>query len=534
MEITSKTVAIIGCGVSGLAAVKCCLDEGLQPTCFERADDIGGLWYYRDNSEHQVMTTVYKSTITTSAKEGMCYSDFPFPKEWPNILRHSYVKKYCDMYADKFGLNEHIRFSTRVTRLAQAPDYETTGRWVVTTQPEGSAGSQETNQEFDAVMICTGMFNNPHIPDFPGLDVFQGKVIHSQAYRTPDEYKDKRVVVVGIGNSGGDAATDVSRLATQVYLSCRRGVWLTGGGGDYGYPFDLEVIRRYYWVPFKLKMMLLKKSIERRNKLAMASLQPSHGLLACEPQMSEQLPNCIMNGSVVIRAGPARFTKTGLEFEDGTFEDDIEAVIMATGYRFKISFEVDCPALEMKDDSVPLYKLVFPLGLKHNTLSFSGAMEVLGAVIPCVELQARWAARVFKGLAKLPSQLEMQAEVTMTDEMMKKSFLPPHRHVGAVAYGDSIATEIGARPNFLKLFFTHPVLTLRCLFGPHVPYVYRLTGPGKTEEAKKAINTVWERIVAPTMTRRVETKRPPSPLALKLICPSIIASVIAILIVQFW
>ena len=41
-----ETVAIVGCGASGLGAIKCCLDEGLKPTCFEKAGQIGGLWHY--------------------------------------------------------------------------------------------------------------------------------------------------------------------------------------------------------------------------------------------------------------------------------------------------------------------------------------------------------------------------------------------------------------------------------------------------------------------------------------------------------
>uniref|UniRef100_A0A8C5UAI1 Flavin-containing monooxygenase n=1 Tax=Malurus cyaneus samueli TaxID=2593467 RepID=A0A8C5UAI1_9PASS len=39
-------VAVVGAGVSGLAATKCCLDEGLEPTCFEQSQDIGGVWRY--------------------------------------------------------------------------------------------------------------------------------------------------------------------------------------------------------------------------------------------------------------------------------------------------------------------------------------------------------------------------------------------------------------------------------------------------------------------------------------------------------
>lgn len=43
----AKQVAVIGAGVSGLTSLKCCVDEGLEPTCFERTEDIGGLWRFK-------------------------------------------------------------------------------------------------------------------------------------------------------------------------------------------------------------------------------------------------------------------------------------------------------------------------------------------------------------------------------------------------------------------------------------------------------------------------------------------------------
>ncbi|XP_022089192.1 dimethylaniline monooxygenase [N-oxide-forming] 5-like [Acanthaster planci] len=508
MGESSKKVAIIGCGVTGLAAVKCCLDEGLQPTCFERSDGVGGLWYYCDDTERKLKASVYRSTVTNTSKEVTCYSDFPFPKEWPNFLHNSYVKKYCDMYADEFGLKKHIHFSTKVTCLAQAPDYQSNGRWVVTTQPEEvvSRDEEETSQEFDAVMICTGMFNNPYIPEFPGLDEFQGKIMHSHEYRRPEAFEGKRVVVVGIGNSAGDAAADVSRLASQVFLSARRGAWMMNRIVDYGIPWDLQVSRRYFWIPTKLYLTLFKKELRRRLGMLYNPLTPAHDLGACEMLISDDLPGCILNGAVIVKTNIARFTKKGVVFEDGTSEDDVDVVIMATGYKDTLPFQVDCEALEMPEGHVPLYKLLFPLGLKHSTLSVNGACRPFGGVMPCVELQARWAARVFKGLAELPSQTEMEAEVKAVDEAMKNAFLPSHRHVDPLAYCNSLASEIGVRPNFLKLFFSDPVLTLRCLFGPHVPYQFRLVGPGSKKEARKAINTVWERVLEPTKTRPVYPK----------------------------
>ncbi|XP_033634056.1 dimethylaniline monooxygenase [N-oxide-forming] 5-like [Asterias rubens] len=499
MSESCKTVAIIGAGVTGLTAIKCSLDEGLQPTCFERFDSIGGLWTYRDTDAEYQTASVYKTTVTNTSKETNAFSDFPFPKEWPNYMHHSYMNKYLNMYADEFGLEKCIRLSTSVTRLEQAPDYDISGRWVVTTKHKNE---METSQEFDAVMICTGMFNNPFTPDVPGMDEFQGKISHTNGYRTATEFEGKRGVVVGIGNSAGDAATETSRVASQVFLSARHGMWLSSRRGPKGYPIELAVVRRRFLRPLSMVMRSFEKSLEERYEMVQKPLKPAFGVLASELLLNEDIPGCILNGSVVIKGDLARFTKTGVEFVDGSREDNIDFVIFATGYRFDFPFKTDCPALQVLDQHVPLYKLVFPLGLKHSTLSVNGHIKPVGAVGPCSELQARWAARIFKGLAKLPSQSELAAEVKMADEEMAASFANHHRHVHPLLYMDNIATEIGARPNFLKMFFTDPEMSLRCVFGPAIPFHYRLVGPGKWAGAREAIATVWDRVLEPVKTRK--------------------------------
>lgn len=77
--------------------------------------------------------------------------------------------------------------------------------------------------EFDAVMVCTGHHAEKHIPEFPGLSNFKGKVLHSHDYRHPAGYENKRVVIIGIGNSGGDMAVELSRVASQVGIVILRG-----------------------------------------------------------------------------------------------------------------------------------------------------------------------------------------------------------------------------------------------------------------------------------------------------------------------
>ena len=109
-----RTVAVIGGGASGLAAVKCCLDEGLEPVCYEMSPYIGGLWHYTETvGERQAC--VIRSTVANISKEMMCYSDFPPAKEFPIYMHHSEVLKYLENYADHFKLRDHIHLETEVS-----------------------------------------------------------------------------------------------------------------------------------------------------------------------------------------------------------------------------------------------------------------------------------------------------------------------------------------------------------------------------------------------------------------------------------
>ncbi|CAJ0958392.1 unnamed protein product [Ranitomeya imitator] len=104
-----KTVAVIGAGASGLAAIKCCLDEGLKPICFEKSEDIGGVWRYKFNAEDD-RASIYKSVIINTSKEIMCFSDYPIPEDFPNYMHNSKIMEYFKMYAEKFNLLNHIQF----------------------------------------------------------------------------------------------------------------------------------------------------------------------------------------------------------------------------------------------------------------------------------------------------------------------------------------------------------------------------------------------------------------------------------------
>lgn len=188
-----KRVAIIGAGCSGLAAIKCCLDEGIEPVCFERENDIGGLWNYCDNPKIG-KGSVYRSCVINTSKEMMAFSDFPPPAEFPTFMPHKYVLKYFRLYAENFGLLKYIKFKTSVSEVVPSGDYQATGRWRVTSSCED--GDPET-QTFDGVLICTGHHTYPYLPKFQGLENFTGKSMHSHSYRDNRELDGKRVLVVG-------------------------------------------------------------------------------------------------------------------------------------------------------------------------------------------------------------------------------------------------------------------------------------------------------------------------------------------------
>lgn len=189
-----KSVAIIGAGCSGLAAIKSCLDEGLEPICFEKEDDIGGLWNYTETVKNG-KGSVYKSCVINTSKEMMAFSDFPPPRDFPTFLPHKFVLKYFRLYAENFGLLKYINFNTSVESVTKNSDFDKTGRWVISTRDLKSGLS--VSRVVDGILICTGHHTYPHKPVFDGEGKFQGIKMHSHAYRTSHQFADKKVLVVG-------------------------------------------------------------------------------------------------------------------------------------------------------------------------------------------------------------------------------------------------------------------------------------------------------------------------------------------------
>ncbi|MGH0171712.1 UNVERIFIED_CONTAM: hypothetical protein FKN15_010223 [Acipenser sinensis] len=365
------------------------------------------------------------------------------------------------------------------------------------------------------------------------IEKFGGQYFHSRDYKSPQEFQGKRVLVIGIGNSGGDIAVEMSGVAEQVFLSTRRGSWVLNRVSDNGFPVDMmyntrvtALLRKY--LPSSLLNWIGEKKINTRFDHSLYGLQPEHRIFSQHPMVNDDLPNRILSGRVQVKPNVSEFRSASVVFQDGSVEDRIDVVVFATGYTFSFPF-IDDSVLAVADNQVSLYKYVFPPALERPTLAVIGLIQPLGAIMPISELQARWATRVFAELQKLPPEKTMLKDIENKKKAMAKRYVLSQRHtiqVDYIPYMDELAAQLGVRPRLGWLLFRDPRLGLQLLLGPCTPYQYRLCGPGQWAGARRAILTQWDRVAKPLRTRVLpETPRPSAvPLLLKLSAACLLGS----------
>lgn len=209
-----KTVAVIGGGVSGLAAAKAFDAQGHRVLGYERSHDFGGVWE---------LSRSYPDVQTQSPKDLYCYTDHPMPAENPEWPKGPQVHAYLHSYAAKHKLGRLFHLNTNVVSMDRRAD----GRpgWDLTLESAG----RERSQDVDFVAICTGQFSDKNIIAHPGQDDFiaqGGQVIHSSEYTDPEMIRGKRVAVLGGSKSATDIAVSAAkRGATSVTLVYRQNVW---------------------------------------------------------------------------------------------------------------------------------------------------------------------------------------------------------------------------------------------------------------------------------------------------------------------
>lgn len=232
-----KRVAVIGGGPCGLALAKTLLAEKKFESVqvFERQSKTGGVWnYYPGTRETPLIPStdpykkephfikngkpvyfnpMYRELETNIPKDVMMYNNTWFDKDLDTFPKREDVLKYVQAYGEP--VKDAIKLNTEVTSV------EKTGtEWKVSYTSDNETKS---TQSFDAVVICTGHYDLPHIPDVKGIktwaEKFPGTISHSKYYNDPNDFEGQTVLVVGNSASGLDVSMQVASYAKKVYRS---------------------------------------------------------------------------------------------------------------------------------------------------------------------------------------------------------------------------------------------------------------------------------------------------------------------------
>lgn len=386
--------AIIGAGPAGLATAKTFRQFGLAVEIIEREDDVGGNWYFGKPG-----SSVCHSTHMISSKRMSQLADFPMPKSFPPYPHHVQVLSYLRDYARHFGLYDVTRFQTSVSRV-ERDNTSADEQWRLT------FATGET-QTYAGVVIANGHHSEPLWPELPGE--FAGQILHAHDYKTPGTIREKRVLVIGAGNSGCDLAVEAAQHGASSLLSMRRGYhflpkFLFGGPLDAGG----ELFERWHvpqWLQRRLTAWAVHVAVGSPERYGLP--KPTHRLFETHPIVNSQLLYAVGHGHIGIRPAVERLDGNKVRFVDGR-EDEVDVILCATGYQTVFPFLERSELLE-EDGTPKLCLNVFHP--QHDRLFVAGLIQPNGAIWPLVDWQARLMAAFVRAQTADPVRARWFREV---------------------------------------------------------------------------------------------------------------------------
>lgn len=225
----TKSIAIIGAGSGGLAALKTLLDlpedvrRNWEIVLYEQHSDVGGLWLEDPIPPHPPTlphTPLYPRLRTNTPHPTMTYPGFTFPPNTPLFPTHEYVWQYHVDFAKNYNLTSYIHLNHTVLAAGWSGT-RTHGKWVVDIALSELQDGQKLRKTFDHLVVANGHNHYPRVPHWPGENDWlagtgkgapERELLHSIFYREPERYINRTVVIVGGGASGRDAALQVGPL----------------------------------------------------------------------------------------------------------------------------------------------------------------------------------------------------------------------------------------------------------------------------------------------------------------------------------
>lgn len=318
-------IMIIGAGPAGLAMAGRLRKAKLAFEVLEKSDKIASAWHGHYDRLH--LHTV---------KQLSALPHHDFDDSYPTYVPRLQLIKYFEDYAQKFDIKPH--FNTDVKEISRNE-----GKWHIRTQREEHTA--------DHVIIATGVNRTMNMPKWTGQEEYTGKIIHSRSYRNPQELGSKKVLVVGMGNTGAEVAYDLSEHDVNTHISVRGEIGLIPRDVN-GRPVQLTA-KTLDKLPFGigdwLGTQIRKIIIGDMGKygLKLSKMHPAVQLKETgkTPVIDIGTAKAIKAGKIIVHPAIERFTASGVVFEDGG-EEDFDTILLATGYRADIhDFLSECDGL---------------------------------------------------------------------------------------------------------------------------------------------------------------------------------------------
>lgn len=416
VDTTLPRACVIGAGSSGLAATKTLYESGIDVDCFEQGPVVGGNWVF-ENPNGQ--SACYETLEINTSCPRMAFPDFPMPADYPAYAKHHQVAAYFESYVEHFGFREAITFNTKVTSVVPVD-----GGWDVGLA--GPAGLE--TRHYDAVLVANGHHWDPRwpAPSYPGT--FDGEQMHAHSYRSAEQLRGRRVVVVGSGNSALDIASAAGSVGRTAVISQRRGQWVLRKF-TFGRASDQVVFPGWLpWVAVRARLRLAALLSGSTTRLGLP--RPAHRPGESHPVQSEQIRQALRSGQVIPKPGIERFDGERVVFTDGT-SVAADLIIWATGYQVRFPF-LDTELVNPDGNELPLWKRTIHPDLPG--LYFIGLLQPIGAVMPLSEAQSRWVADLLTGRYEPPAYQEVRRQTAREKQLNARRFYASARHTMEVDF----------------------------------------------------------------------------------------------------
>ena len=423
-------IAVIGAGISGIAAAHSLRKTGHVVEIYEKSEKIGGVW-----------SCGYPNVRLQNTRDHYRLMDMPWSARPDRHPTSSQIQQH--LHEAIANLHIPIKLGHEVTQLKEIED-----GWQLCYQNSEGVGQED----YDFIIPSIGQYSgDKRGTEFPGQHKFKGEVLTEREINDLSVFNGKRVLVMGFGKSALDMATLAVEQASEVHhifrkprwmipfhilgihysrlLFCRMGTvlmpsWVQPNALETFIHKRLGFLVRGNWnvvktiVKAQIYLLGIGKSKVVKNRLA--ALTPEHDLVddfrsatAMQPQMYTRY---IAQERLLPRQGElSSFTESGVVLEDGQ-NIDCDLVVLSLGSgspKFPFMPERYRQLLESEPDGVQLYRHI--LHPRIPRMAFAGFNHGFMHV-PAVEVGMLWLSAFLEGELVLPSTEAMEQSMVTVQQ----------------------------------------------------------------------------------------------------------------------